>query len=119
MQPRKAVVKVPRIIQQRPTPWPLFGLAYRGGGGTGTCSVSCRMGFAKARMCTALSVKRRWHTFCRKGYQRWRTCSTHGWAIFRPHTSNPHGKWLTAADAIHLAMLVSFMYEYFLVSQEM
>ena len=66
------------LIQQRPTPWPLFGLAYRGGGGTGTCSVSCRMGFAKARMCTALSVKRRWHSFGRKEYQRWRTCTTHG-----------------------------------------
>ena len=34
-------------------------------------------------------------------------------------TRNPHGKWLAAADAIHLAMLVSFMHGYFLVSQEM
>ena len=33
--------------------------------------------------------------------------------------SNPYGKWLTATDAVHVAMLVSLMCGYFLVSQEM
>ena len=52
--------------------------------------MSCRLGVAKARMCTALAVKRTWHIFSQKGYQRWQTSTVHGWENVRPYTGYQH-----------------------------